>query len=264
WTASWDYRRGRGGRRRRGPDAPRAVEAGSSKGSLPHELEELVERPRLERVVLLALAGDRGRRGRAVVMARQHDEGVVEREEPVVQAVVELGRVAARKVGPSTLPDEERVAGGDVPLEDVEDAVLGVARRVDHMEPEPPDRHGVPVGDGDVLVDRRDAVGDDLRPGALLHVLVAGDVVWVAVGVQDVSDLHAPRIDRLEHGVDAERGVDHDPLPTGFLRHEVGEVKIRPDAELVEEHAPARRGAYLRVGEVVTGHPGRVPWSGDP
>ena len=46
-------------------------------GSLPHELEELVERPGLERVVLLALAGDRGRRGRAVVMARQHDEGVV-------------------------------------------------------------------------------------------------------------------------------------------------------------------------------------------
>src|SRR5208282_899334 len=234
------------------------------RGSLPHELEELVKGPGLQRVVLLPLAADRRRGSSAVVVARKNDERVVQRKEPVVEAVVELGGATAGKVGAPALPDEQGVPRGDVPFEDVEDTVLGVPGSVDDVETETAGTDRVPVRYRNVLVDRSDAVRDDLRSGPLLHLLIARHVVGVAVRVENVAHLDAALIDRLEHRVDPEGRVDDDALSAGLLRHEVGEVQIRSDAELVEEHAPLRRERYLTLGERTTRCPAPRRWSGGP
>jgi len=116
---------------------------------------------------------------------------------------------------------------------------------MDDVEPELSRRDRIAVRDGYVLMDRRDPVRDDLRAGAVLYVLVSGDVIRVAVRVEDVPDLHAPCVDRLENRVDPEGRVDDHSFSAGFLGHQVGEVEVRPDAELVEKHGSTRRERYL-------------------
>ncbi len=102
----------------------------------------------------------------------------------VEKAVVHLGGISAGEVRAAALSNEQRVAGGDVALEDVQDAVLRVPRSVDDLELETARRNRVAVVDRHVLIQRRDPVGDHLRAGPLSDVLVPGDMVRMAVGVR--------------------------------------------------------------------------------
>ena len=175
--------------------------------------------------------------------------------EPVVEAIVQLRGAPARKVGAPALPDEQGVARSDVPFEDVEDAVLRMSGRVDDMKSEASGADRVPVRDRNVLADRSDAVRDHFRSGPVLHFLIARHVVGVAVGVENVAHLDPPLVDRLEYRVDPEGRVDDDALTASLLRHEVSEVQVRSDAELIQEHERSRRGRYLTLGEWTRGRP---------
>ena len=207
-------------------------------GSLPHEAKELFPGPGLERVVLpFLLADGRGRRG-SVIMTGEDHQGVVQRHDAVEQTVGTSLR-GSRPEGPSVRirPRTGYRPSRNVTVEEIEDRVRRVAGRVDDLKVEPARaRERRAVVDAHVLAQRRGAVRDHLGPGTAANLLVGGDVVWVAVGVQNVSNLDSVRVDRFQDRIDPGPWVDHDPVAAHAVGDDVGEVEQGADAELLELH----------------------------
>ena len=225
-----------------------------------------------ERPVVVALEADR--RGgleveagaaaeRAAEVAGPDLDVVGEGQQPLVQGPEHLGGPFARldrEVGQGDVADEQRVAaehrpGGAVAagVAEQEGGVLGpVAGGVDRL-----DRHLAEVEDpavGERLVrvlGGGQLVDVDGGAGRPRQAAVAGDVVGVVVGLEDVLDPHPVQPRQPPVGVDVPLRVDHRRVARVAVGDEVGRAAEVLVDDLTEKHPvvpPLRRLARKRHG----------------
>ena len=175
-------------------------------------------------------------------------ELVVERVEDAAGALL----LVDREVGPGDVADEQRVAGEDRPrlvragaVDERERGVLGpVPGRVQRADreraelelPAVVERLVVVVGLGVAVdVDRRAGRGDEAA--------VAGDVVGVVVGLEDVLDANAEVAREAQVLVDVELGVDDRGDAGVLVADQVAGAAEVVVGELAEDHQAASRGS---------------------
>ena len=185
---------------------------------------------------------------RAAEVAGPDLDLVAERQQPVVQRVEHLRGAFARldrQVGAGDVADEEGVAGEERPgraaaarVAEQEAGVLGpVAGGVDRLDREVAEGQPPAVGEGLVRV---------LGLGQLVHVHggaglphqppVAGDVVGVVVGLEDVADPHPVQTGQAPVRLDFPLRVDHHrdaAFPVGDQVGRAAEVLVD---DLAKEH----------------------------
>ena len=185
---------------------------------------------------------------RAAEVAGPDLDLVVQRQQPVVQRVEHLRGAFARldrQVGAGDVADEERVAGEERPggaaaarVGEQEAGVLGpVAGGVDRLDREVADRQRPAVGEGLVLVLRLGELVDVDGGAGLPHQpAVAGDVVGVVVGLEDVADPHAVQAGEAAVGLDVPLRVDDDGDAAFAVGDQVGRAAEVLVDDLAKEH----------------------------
>ena len=192
-------------------------------------------------------------------MTREQLDATVEAAEPLVQRGVErCGALVAghRKVGPSAVADEERVAREHEPrlvaaraVGDHDAAVLrAVPGSVEDVERDVADLEAIAVAQRPVLVD---GVGHlvDRDPAAVLlrEDAVARDVVGMRVGLDHADERGAVTMAESEDLAHVERRVDDHGLAGDLAADEVGgTAQVAPD-DLLEDHSsPSPRAITSR------------------
>ena len=189
-------------------------------------------------------------------------EQPVERSEELTRTLLGLDR----EVGTCDVADEERVAGDDQPGlfaarsvgDDVRRVLGPVARSGEGGDAHTADRDGVPVRHR--LVVEGDLGGSrhvNGRAGRLLQSSLAGDVVGMVMGLEDVRDPEAVLVGKREVVLDVPLRVDDRRLAA------VGdEVRRAPEIlvqHLTEEHAGMIGGRLPRYCLSKRSPPPRLP-----
>jgi hypothetical protein len=71
-------------------------------------------------------------------------------------------------------------------------------------------------------------------------IQIAADVIHVAVGVDDVFNLHSVFLCGRDDPVRIRRRIDDERLAAHLITHQVGENRHRADLPLLDEHIPSR------------------------
>mmetsp|Transcript_21532 Transcript_21532/g.47023 ORF Transcript_21532/g.47023 Transcript_21532/m.47023 type:complete len:318 (+) Transcript_21532:329-1282(+) len=208
-----------------------------------------------------------------LVVVRRVDDGVVwQREELVVDRVVEVGGRSLLEVGAAAAADEQHIAreDGAQRLAHERDAAVGVPRRREHAQQRP----AVRPADALALLEHHVRLGarcggdGGAQPAhALLQLARASDVVRVAVRVQSLRQRQALRRDHLQVAIHLlEDGVDDDGLLGLAVGQDVGvgrraaalrlgpveELGDRDGLEVVLVDALAEDGEHLRLGRAAS------------
>ena len=199
---------------------------------------------------------------RAAEVAGPDLDLVVQRQQPLVQRVEHLRGALARldrQVGAGDVADEERVAGEERPgraaaarVAEQEAGVLGpVAGGVDRLDREVAERQLPAVGEGLVRVLRLGQLVDvDRRAGLPHQPPVAGDVVGVVVGLQDVADPHPVQARQPPVGLDVPLRVDDDRDAAFAVGDQVGRAAEVLVDDLAKEHGAKYGGRPSGVASV--------------
>ena len=210
---------------------------------------------------------------RAAEVAGPELDLVVEGQQPLVQGAEDVRGPLARldrEVGPGDVADEQRVAaeqgpGGAVAagVAEQEGGVLGpVAGGVDRLDREVADLQRPAVGERLVRVLGLGQLVDvDARPGRPRQAPVAGDVVGVVVGLQDVPDPDPVQPRQPPVGVDVPLRVDDDGDARFAVGDQIGSAAEVLVDDLPEEHGlkstprvpPGERGTPQRRPRIVSG-----------
>ncbi len=171
-------------------------------------------------------------------MARP-DDGIVRQFHQAPDGSTQSRAVAAGQVGAAAVADKQGVARKQVALGIEADAARGVSGRVEYIESyltQWPDiisdyqnvRPGVSIG-----IERMD---DDFRSGQSLQLCIAGRVVAVTVGVDDVDDFKIFLISYGQNPFNIRAGIDHHCLAAIFAAHDIAEIVHVSGFELFDDH----------------------------
>ncbi len=153
-------------------------------------------------------------------MSGVHGDVVRELLEPAEAVEEALGALRGpdREVRPSSVADEQRVAGEQHSLVDEERTVLGaVPRRVQHAHRDLADVQHVAVDERiEVVLRLGERVDGDAHAVLEREPPVSGHVVRVRVGLDGAHDAQPMPVGLLDVLLDRERGVDDDRF-TGLL-----------------------------------------------
>ena len=174
---------------------------------------------------------------------------VVQRKQPAQRAEKRMRALLRlhRQIGTSEVADEERVAGDREPgfvaaagVRDQEGHVLrAMARRGERRDPHVPEGDDVAVGERVVgVLDSRFGRHVDRGAGRLDQPSMAGDMVGVVVGLEDVANREAVLLGQLEVVGDVPLRIDHRRL--SVRRHDIGGA-----AEIVVEHLAEEHSAMV-------------------
>jgi len=161
-------------------------------------------------------------------------------QQPPENRLVLGARIAVLEVGAPGAADEQRIAGEDPVIHAEAVGVVGVARRVEHLELEAFDGETVAI---------RDAHRDHVDPAALAHHGDAmgtvaqraetGDVIGMQVSVDRLDELQIELAQQLQvplHPLD--HRVDEQRLPAAPAGEQVGVGARGRIEQLPEDHAP--------------------------
>ena len=183
------------------------------------------------------------------------DLGVARQLDQALQRAVEILRALARldrQVGPSSVADQERIAGQEVALDEVA-AVLGpVAGCVQDANRERADLDILSVLDG---IEWKGRLGERMNAHrrAVLErqSAVPGDVVGVRVGLEHADDPHACPFGLLEVGLDRVGGIHEHRLAGCLVADQVGRAAEVVVHKLSEQHVsttlPISAASFLEV-----------------
>jgi hypothetical protein len=192
---------------------------------------------------------------RAAHMARPHFAFPRQRQQRVVQGMEDpVGALLLldREVGSRDVADEQRVAAehrprleASRPVDQGKRRVLGpVSRRVHGADRDAAQLELPAIVERLVLIVRgRQPVDVDRRAGRRGEAAVAGDVVGVIVGLEDVLDPHAHVAGHRQVVLDVELRVDHGGDAGVLVADQVGAAAEVVVDELAEDHLSAPTGS---------------------
>ena len=212
-----------------------------------------------ERLVFGEEIGAEGEVLRGIVVAGQ-DAQMAGQRARATEGVEEAGQVAAG-AGVAAAADEPEVAGGDERICDGDEVVVGVAGRVANFDGLSAQFDPVAVAESNI-VPRRPALGDGgcqhLAAERSHHLVVAGDVVGVAMGHQNPDPRGVELPDRSDSNARV-HGIDQDGISS--MMKKVEEVVGHGRREGLELH----EGSEGLEEEVIEARVGRtagpgIPW----
>ena len=209
---------------------------------LAHQVDVLVDRFHLQARVAALLLADGGDGVALVVVGGEHERVLRQLQQLAEQRLVLRPRAAVLEIGASRAADQQRVAGEDAVTGEEAVGIVGVARRVEHVE-----RQAL---DGE-LVALAHAHGDHVDLGILAHHGDAmravaqraepGDVVGMDVRVHGLDQLEVEFVDQLQVAIDLlQHGIDDQRLPALSAGEQVAVGAGRLIEELAENHGGLR------------------------
>ncbi len=201
---------------------------------------------------------------RASPMPRIHHHHIIQPEQVVEQAGIQIIRQATRRffphqVGPADVTHEERVTGHDHPrlrcacrvADQQADTFRGVARCVTYVEPHVAQPEGVaPL---ERLVGKAGAarlVQVDGRSGPFGQVGVARHVIGVQVGLDDVGDFQTPRGRGIEIHLHIPIRIDHRCHALALTTNQIRRTTQPIDEKLLRIHVSFPRLILCLCGQI--------------